>query len=222
MHRQDEKEDTERELVESRDGNVARTLSRHGEALTPAEEAAERERLTSITAADMARRRRQSESNEKFGVDLIIALPEAMVFTPVAGQPQLSQGEHTQAVFDFAPDPKFHPRTTTQAVLPCVAGRVWIDSETHHLIRMELNVVQNVNLMMGILARVYSGGTLSYEQHPVGGGHYGYTRLDINVKLRELMVKVVPYHATYTATDVNYMPAAPSFQDAVNMLLARP
>jgi hypothetical protein len=222
VHRQDEKEDTERDLIESRDGNVARTLSRHGQALSPEDEAAERERLQRITAADMARRRRQAESTEKFGVELIGALPQAMLFTPTAGQPQLPRAEHLLTVFDFTPNPKFHPKTTSEDVLPCVAGRVWIDSETHHLVRMELKVVQNVNLMLGILARVYSGGTLNFEQHPVGGGHYGYTRIEINVKLRELMVKVVPYHATFTATDASYLPTAPSYQDAVKMLLTKP
>jgi hypothetical protein len=222
VHRQDEKEDTERDLIESREGNVARTLTRHGKPLTPEEDAAERQRLEAITAADMARRRRQTESNEKYGVELIEALPQAMLYTLTPGQPQLAQGEHTQTVYDFAPNPHFHPKTTTESVLPCLAGRVWIDSETHHLIRIEGNVVQNVNLMMGILARVYSGGTISFEQHPVGGGHYGYTRLDIDVKLRELMVKVMPYRATYNATNQTYLSSAPTFQDAVKLLLARP
>ena len=45
VHRQDDKEDTERDLIESREGNVARTLTRHGKVLTADEEAAERERL---------------------------------------------------------------------------------------------------------------------------------------------------------------------------------
>jgi hypothetical protein len=222
VHRQDEKEDTERDLIETRDGNVARTLTRHGQELSPDEAAHESARLQSLTVADMARRRRQAESNEKYGVELMEALPKAMVYTPVAGQPQLPQAEHPQVVLDFAPNPKFHPKTTTESVLPCLSGRVWIDSETHHLIRIEVKVVQNVNLVMGILARVYSGGTLTYEQHPVGGGHYSYTRMEINVKMRELMVKVMPYHATYTATDTTYMPSPPSLQDAVKTLLARP
>jgi hypothetical protein len=222
VHRQDEKEDTERDLIESHEGNVARTLARHGEPLGADGDAAERQRLEGITASDMARRKRQTEANEKYGVELIEALPKAMIYTLVPGQPQLPQGEHAQTVFDFAPNPHFHPKTTTESVLPCLAGRVWIDSETHHMIRIEGKVVQNVNLMMGILARVYSGGTISYEQHPVGGGHYGYTRLEINVKLRELMVRVMPYHATYTATNHTYFAPSPSFQDAVKMLLTQP
>jgi hypothetical protein len=222
VHRIDDKEDSERDLIETRDGNVARTLMRHGRPLTPEEDAAEKARLEHISAADLSRRHKQSDSSEKYGTELIAALPRAMIFTPVAGQPQLPQGEHPQAVYDFAPNPQFHPSTTSQEVLPCLNGRVWIDSETHHLVRIELTVVKNVNLMMGILARVYSGGTLSYEQHPVGGGHYAYTRMEIDVKLRELMVKVLPYHATFTATDVAYMPTPPPYKEAVKMLLENP
>ena len=221
VRRQDGRTDIERELIESRDGNVARTLSRNGEPLSAAEESAERVRLEKLTASDMARRRRQAESTEKYGVELIGVLPQAMLYTMAAGQPQI-QAEHLQAVYDFEPNPQFHPATTSQSILPSLKGRVWIDTETHHLVRIELNVVKNVNLMMGILARVYSGGTLTYEQHPVGGGHYGYTRIDINVKLRELMVKTVPYHSTFTATHITYMPVAPGYQEAVRALLSRP
>jgi hypothetical protein len=222
VHRHDDKEDSLRDLVESKDGNVSRTLTRQGAPLSAEEEAAERQRLERISAADMAKRRQRTESTDKFGIELIGALPQAMIYTPAPGQPQLPQSEHPQTVLDFVPNPHFHPSTTSQSVLPCLAGRVWIDAETHHLVRIEVKVVRNVNLMLGILARVYSGGTLTYEQHPVGGGHYGYTRIDIDVKLRELMVKVVPYRSTYTTTDVTYMPSPPSYKEAVKMLLTKP
>ena len=40
-----------------------------------------------------------------------------------------------------------------------------------------------------MLAHVYQGGTMVYEQHPVGDGHYAYSHIAIDVRLREFMVK---------------------------------
>jgi hypothetical protein len=220
VHRADDKEDSLRELVESANGNVARTLQRHGKPLTPEEDAAEQERLRGITAADMAKHRHSAETSDKFGVELMSAMPKAMIYTLTPGQPQLPQSTQPQVVLDFAPNPQYHPATTSQTLLSGIDGRVWIDADTHHLVRIEVTVVKNLNLMFGILARVYEGGTLTYEQHLVGGGHYGYSHIEINVRLRELMVKTVPYHSTLTTANMTYMPTAPSFKDAVNSLLA--
>jgi hypothetical protein len=220
VHRVDSRDDSVRELIESADGNVARTLMRHGQPLTSEEAAEEEKRLRSLTPAELSRRRRNSDSSDKYGIELIGALPHAMLYTLVPGQPQLPQFARPQVVLNYTPNPQYHPQTTAQQVLPGIAGRMWIDAETHHLLRIEVNVTKNLNLMFGILARVYQGGTLTYEQQAVGGGHYAYRSIDIDVKLRELMVKVVPYHQTLTATDITYLPTPPSVREAVNMLLS--
>ncbi|MEK6398088.1 MAG: hypothetical protein V4734_08380, partial [Terriglobus sp.] len=166
VHRLSPKENSIREVIETQDGNISRTLTYKGRALTDEEEKGEQERLKSLTSQDVSKRRQKSESNDKYGIELIKTLPQAMTFTPVEGQPQLP-GHRPQIVLDFKPDPKFHPASTTQSLLAGIAGRVWIDEETHHLTRIELRIIQNLNLMFGILARVYQGGTLSYEQKPV-------------------------------------------------------
>jgi hypothetical protein len=222
VHRVDAKEDSLREVIESADGNVARTLQRKGRPLTAEEDAAEQQRLRSISPADMAKHRRSAGESDKFGVELISALPKAMNFTLVSGQPQLRQFAQTQLVLDYSPNPQYHPQTTSQSLLSGISGRLWIDADTHHLLRIEVNVVKNLNLMLGILARVYQGGTLVYEQRPVGDGHYAYSFIDINVRLRELMVKVVPYHSVLTSSDVALLPSPPPFKDAVNTLLSIP
>ena len=221
VHRTDPKEDSIREVIETEDGNISRTLTYKGRALTEEEEAGEEQRLKAIAPEDVKKRRQKSESNDKYGIELIRTLPQAMTFTPVAGQPQLP-GHHPQVVLDFVPDPKFHPASTTQSLLTGIAGRVWIDADTHHLTRIEVRVTQNLNLMFGILARVYQGGTLSYEQRPVSPQHDAFAEMQMDVKLRELMVHVAPYRQTLTVTNIRFYPVAPSVKDATNTLLAIP
>jgi hypothetical protein len=219
VHRIDAKEDSVRDLIESADGNIARTIVHKGQPLTPEEDSAEEERLREMTAADVLKHRRGAETSDKFGTELISALPHAMNYTLTQGQPQIAHLERPQIVLDYAPNPAYKPSTTAQALLSGIAGRIWIDAETHHLLRIEVNITKNINLMMGILARVYEGGKVSYEQRAVGGGHYAYTNIEMDVKLRELMVKVVPYHSTLTASNITLLTPPPSFKEAVNDLL---
>lgn len=222
VHRTDPKEDSIREVIETEDGNISRTLTFKGRPLTAEEESGELARLRALTPEEVRKRRQKSESSDKYGIELMKTLPKAMIFTAVAGQPQLPNHARTQVVLDFAPNPEFHPGSTTQSLLMGIAGRIWIDAETHHLTRIEIRIIQNLNLMFGILARVYQGGTLSYEQKPVSLTHDAYTEIKMDVKLRELMVHVAPYQQTLSVTDMRFLPTAPSVHDAVNTLLAVP
>ena len=220
VHRKDDKEDSVRDLVESTEGNVARTLQRNGMPLSPEEQLAEEQRLKKLTPEDLERHRHGSQMSDKFGVDIISAMPRAMIYTLVPGQPQLPQFSSEQVVLDYAPDPQFHPASTAQELLSGMAGRLWIDAETHHVLRMEIHIIKNLNLAFGILARVYQGGKVNFEQLSVGAGHYGYSHIDIDVRLRELMVRTVPYRLSLDATDVVLLTSPPTLADAIDLLLS--
>ena len=222
VHRVTDRDDTIRDLVESADGNVSRTLERRGQRLSPDQASAEERRLRSLTPVELGKHRHGADSSDKFAMELIGAMPRAMTYSLTAGQPQLQQFAGPQVVLDYAPNPEFHPESTAQSLLPGLAGRMWIDPETHHLLRIEINIIKNLNLVFGMLAHVYQGGTMVYEQHPVGGGHYAYSHIEIDVRLRELMVKTVPYHSTMDASNVTLLPSPPPLKQAVEMLLSTP
>ncbi len=221
-HRVDAKEDTTRIIVETREGAIGRLVARGGRALAPAENAAEQERLRTLSSADMAKKKKGEQSGEKFGTELISAMPSAMLYSLAPGQPQLSQVGHPQLVLDYRPNPDFHPASTAQELLTGLQGRLWIDSSDHHLLRIEIHVIHNLNLAWGLLARVYSGGTLEYDQRDIGGGHYAYTSIVMDLTLRELMLRTVPYRSQLTATRHQVLAAIPSRQEAVRTLLAYP
>jgi hypothetical protein len=222
VHHVTDREDTIRELVETPNGNVARTLERHGQRLSPEDAGAEEQRLRSLTPAELERHHKGGDSTDKFAVELMTAMPKAMIYTLAPGQPQLPQFTESQVVLDYAPNPEFHPASTAQSLLLGLSGKLWIDAETHHILRIEINIVKNLNLMMGILAHVYQGGTMVYEQRPIGGGHYAYSHIEIDVRLRELMVKTVPYHSVMDTMNVTLLPSPPPLKQAVDMLLSTP
>lgn len=219
VHRVDGKEDSVRDLVETADGNVARTLEHNGQALAPEQQALEAQRLQRIAQSGL--KHHDSNGFDRYGTDLVNAMPTAMDYTWVPSQPQLPNSAGTQVVLDFQPRPGFKPASTAQSLLKGLSGRIWIDGQTHHLVRIEVTVLQDLDVAFGLLARVYKGGRVVYEQLPVGDDHDVYTTIQVDVRLRELMVKTVPYHLALHTSDRRLLPAVPTLQEGVAMLLAK-
>lgn len=208
-----------RERVETKDGPVYRMFERDGHPLSQEEDDAERSRLRSLTASDIAKKRRSEESNRKFSEELIAAMPNAYLATPTPGQPQLPGIPTPQIVLELHPNPNFHAASSSQAMLPGLSGRAWVSASDHHLVRIEAHVEKNLNLAWGLVARVYSGGSLTFQQRPVGEGHMLYSDISADVTLRELMVHTRPYRLHLTSCGARLLPQAPTLAQGVQMLL---
>ena len=87
---------------------------------------------------------------------------------------------------------------------------------------MEIHINRDVNVAAGILIKVFSGGTIEYDQRRVAEGQYAYTHIRMHLRLRELMVKTVPYESDLTATDIQPLNPAPGGLEAIRSLLALP
>jgi hypothetical protein len=213
-----------RDVIESKDGTVARIIQKDDRPLTPDEDKAERDRLTAMldSPASFARHVKSSESNKKLADDLIRLMPDAMIYTYAPGQPQAPNHSGLTVVMDYEPNPKFNPPTTTSEALKGLKGRVWIDAKTRNVVRMEGTVFQPVNLGWGILAHIYPGGEVLLEQTDAGNGRWIYTHFTEKVSVRALMMKTLNVHDTIDADQFHILPNALSYQEAIRMLLDTP
>lgn len=224
MRKIDRKADTTREIIESAQGNVARMVERDGKPLSSEEDAAERGRLNDILKSpqDYLKHEERGSAARNYSIQLIKLMPSAMIYTYAPDQPQPPDSASSQVVIDFHPDPKFHPSTMISEVLTGLAGRIWIDSRTHTMTRIEGHVLHNVNFGWGFVAKIYPGGTIELEQKLVDGRRWAYSHVDENLTIREVMVHTVSEKTKMTAWDFKLLPASMSFQDAVHALLATP
>lgn len=221
----DAKGDRVRDTVESRDGPVARLILKDGKPLTQAEDAAERERLNDLIASPsgFAKHIRGDQSGKNMAIELIGFMPDAMLYTYTPGQPQLTSETGTrQVVVDYAPNPNWSPPSTSAEALTGLSGRMWIDSKTRHLLRMEGTVFRAVNVGWGMVAHVYPGGKVALDQTTLGGNRLIFTRFVEQVTIRALMVKTLREDATIEASAFQPLPGPMSYQDAIRLLLATP
>jgi hypothetical protein len=219
-----EKGDTTREVLVSRDGNVARLVERDGQPITAAEDADERSRLTDEMGSpdDFAKHHRRDAEMRESVIKVVGMMPQAMLYSYAPGQPQLKGEGGNLVVLDFRPNPSFHPPTMFAECLTGLEGRVWIDPRTQTLMRIEARVLRPVNMGFGILAKIYPGGTLALDQVNLGGEHWVYSHLDEHLTARVLMVKNLPEDSVITSWDFHAMPELLSYQDAIRTLLAMP
>jgi hypothetical protein len=224
METVNERGDQVRDVIESKDGTVARLILKDGKPLTAEQDKAERQRLNDMLAspAAYAKHVKNTESEKSMADKLIPLMPDAMINTYTPGQPQSGRnGGAPEIVLDYKPNPKFVPPNTQAQALTGLQGRVWIDAKTHYVVRMEGIIFRPVNFGWGMLAHIYPGGKVEMDQTNVGGSRWIFTDFSMDLSVRALMVKKLDIHSS--AKTSTYQTLGPlSYQDAIHLLLAAP
>ncbi len=223
MRKADRKGDITREVIESAQGNVARLIQRDGKPITSVEDAAERSRLNGILSSpnDFLKHEQREGAGRAYALQLIKLLPEAGLYSYTPGQPQPPGSTSPQVVIDFRPNPQFHPPTMVSELLTGLKGRVWIDARTATMTRIDGDVLRPVNFGWGVVARIYPGGHMEFEQTLIEGKRWAYSHLDMNITVREVMLRTVNEKTKVSAWNFQLLPSPLSFQDAVHELLVR-
>ena len=226
VHTQDNKGDQIRDVIESKDGTVARVVYKGSRALTQQEDTDEHARLQGMIESPDAFHKHieKDQTGKKLAVDLIKLLPDAMLFSYVPGQPQRSTrpgNAPAELVLDFQPNPKWSPPTMASEALTGIQGRFWVDARTHHLTRLEAEIFQGVNFGFGIFAHIYPGGQLMLEQVPVGDQRWMVSHFVEHVTVRAMMVKTYKENSDLQAYDFAEVPAL-EYRDAIKLLLSTP
>jgi hypothetical protein len=213
-----------RDVIESKDGTVARLILKDGKALTAEQDKAERQRLNDMIAspATYFKHVKSSESEKKMADTLGPMMPDAMINTYTPGQPQSGKnGGALEIVLDYKPNPKWIPPTTEAEALTGLEGRVWIDAKTRYVVRMEGTISHGVNFGWGMLAHIYPGGTIVMNQTNAGGNRWIFTDFSMQLSVRALMVKTLNIRSSAKASGFQTLEPM-SYQDAIHLLLAAP
>jgi hypothetical protein len=224
VHKIDAKGDVTREVIETEQGSVARQVQRDGHPLSPEDDTAERARLQAILddPSDFLKHHKRDLAARSYALDLVKLMPQAMVYTYTPGQPQPPGAPGPQIVIDFHPDPNFKPPTLISELLTGLEGRLWIDQRTHCLTRAEGRVIRPVNFGWGILAHIYPGGTIEFEQAEAAPNRWLYSHVDENITVREMMLKTAVEQAKMTAYNIQMLPAPIDYRTAIHELLNMP
>jgi hypothetical protein len=211
---------TTKEILETRDGAVARLVALYDRPLNAAEEQQEQERLDGLLS-DPGRQRHRKQSEEgDLGIvrKLLRMLPNAY-FYQYAGTGAGSAGSVEK--FTFRPNPNFSPPDLESQALTAMTGEIWIDAAQERVTRLEGHLQQDTNYGLGILGKLNKGGWIVLEQAEVGAGQWRIARFKMQMELR-ILLKTRSIDTTEEMT--RYEPAPPGidYRQAIRMLRAGP
>lgn len=89
---------------------------------------------------------------------------------------------HDTIAFSMHPRPNPQTRTRIGGMLRHFQGTAWISESDHELVKLEVEVLDDLSIGLGLLARVHKGSKLAFERRKVGGEVW------------------MPLQATYTAS----------------------
>ena len=218
LRKTDGDHETTKEIIETKDGDVARLIEINGKPLTAVQEQAEINRLDTLAAhPEMQERRRRSEQKDAARIDQLVGmLPDSEMYK-LEGMERC--GARQCYRLSFTPNPDFAPPGIEADVLRGFAGEVWIEETQQRLVRLDAALVREVTVGFGILGRLDKGGTLGLQQEfEANAQQWQPTVLKMNLSGKALMLKTVNIRINEVASD--FAPVSPElgYRDAIAML----
>lgn len=217
IHKKDERGITTKEIVQTRDGSVARLIAINDMPLTPEQEQAEHARLQRLMdqpEIQEHRRRREKEDADRAN-KLVKMMPDAFLYS----YDGVAYGPNGPAIkLRFKPNPAFVPPNQESRVAGGIEGELWIDQAQERMVRFDAYIFQDVDFGWGVLGRLYKGGSVHIENADIGNHNWQLVRMKLDFTGKALMLKMLTFRITENATDFRPVPKELSYQDAIRLL----
>jgi hypothetical protein len=217
LHKTDEVHDTTKDIIETKDGDVARLVAIHGQPLSAQANEAELDRLNTLAAhPEIQEHRRQREQKDADRVNrLMQLLPDAFLYR-FEGMVGCTAAQCYR--LSFSPNPSFDPPDLEAAIFRGMAGEVWIDQAHERLARLDAHLISNVDFGWGIIGKLDQGGTIQIEQADIGGHDWEVTSLKLNMQGKALMVKSLNFQITEQASHFSLVADGVDYRKAIQLL----
>jgi hypothetical protein len=217
LRKKDGERETTKEIIETRDGDVARLIAVDGKPLSAEAERVEMVRLDFLEAhPELEEHRHRGEMRDQARIDRLLGmLPDAEIYT-LEGMVPCDAG--TCYRMSFRPNPKFVPPDIAADFLRGFAGEVWIDQSQERLTRLDAHLIVDVDFGFGILGKVNKGGTAELRQRDVGGQEWKLTELKLNLTGRALLVKALNIQIDEVASEFRLVKPGLGYREAIEML----
>lgn len=213
LHREDDKGTQDRQVIETTEGNLSKTVLFNGQPLTEELRQKDAQRmLEQVTNPDARERREKREKADAEKVrQLLKGIPDAFLFAYDATEDGLVR-------VAFVPNPKYSPPTREMTVYHSMKGRMWIDRPAMRLARIEGQLFEDVNFGWGLLGHLDKGGTFKVIQKDVEHGHWESVLVDLNIHGRAVIFKTIAVHQRQVFTDFRRVPDNTTLNQALEML----
>lgn len=213
IHREDDKGTQDRDVIETKEGELARTLFINGQPLTAEQRANDEARMKKLVqdASERAKRDKRAKEDADRGTQMFKAIPDAFIF-------KYDGAENGQIRLSFFPNPHYDAPTRELQVFRSLSGKLWIDRVEGRLTRMDGSLFEDVSFGWGLLGRLNKGGTFSVTQNRVGDDHWEIVGLDVKMTGKAVIFKSINVKQTQRLTDFRRVSDSLTIAEAYQML----
>jgi hypothetical protein len=211
---------TTKEIVETRDGEVARLISINGQPLSPADEQKEQQRLDALASDPGLQRHRKQSENEDMGIvmKLLRILPDAFLYQ-YAGTAAGPAGKVEK--FTFRPKPGFSAPDIETKPLTSMTGELCVDAAQQRVTRLEGHLQQDTDYLGGVAGKLDRGGWILIEQEDVGGHQWRIARFKMQMSMHIFFgLSNKNIDTAEEMTQYAPVPAGLDYRQAIQMLRA--
>lgn len=219
LHKVDDAKITTKEIIETKEGDVARLIAVNDKPLDADAQQAELDRLNNLAAhpeLQEHRRKREQEDSDRAN-KMIRLLPDAFVYH-YEGLVNGPNGPCHRLTFH--PNPNFDPPDREAEVYHGMAGELWIDKAQERMVKLDAHLIDDVDFGWGILGKLYKGGSILVEQADVGDHHWETTHMKLSLTGKALLFKSLSFQTTEDASNFQPVPAEMGYQGAIKILLS--
>jgi hypothetical protein len=213
LHREDEKNNVDRDVIQTREGQLSRTLLLWGKPLSKEERENDQARMQKQVSdpEERARHEKREKEDDAKARQMLQLIPQAFFFK--------YDGEGSGVVrLSFTPNPRFDPPNFESKVYRSLKGFLWIDRENTRLAGMDGTLFEDVNFGWGILGHLNKGGTFSVKQKDVGENHWEVISEEVNMNGRAVLFKTITRKQKQTRTEFRRVPNTMTIQQAYQIL----
>jgi hypothetical protein len=217
LRKQDENGSTTKDIIETKDGDIARLVAVNDKPLTPDRAQTERTRLDNLLAHPELQAHRQKKEKEDSNREneMVRLLPDAFLYT-YRGIVDTPSGPAWRLT--FGPNPNFIPPDRQAELFHGMAGELWIDCAQKRMSRLDAHLIADVNFGWGMIGRLYKGGTILVIQKDVGENHWESIHLKLNLTGKILMIHNLVIQSTEDGSDYKPVSKTLTYQDAIRIL----
>jgi hypothetical protein len=205
-----------KEIIETKDGAVARLVALFDKPLSTEEEQVEQARLDALNNDPSRQQHRQQGEQGDMGIvlKLLRMLPDAYLYQ-YSGPASGPAGPVEK--FTFRPNPNFTPPDFESKALTALTGEIFVDPAQERVTRLEGHLQQDTDYAWGILGKLDKGGWIVIEQADVGNRQWRIARFQMKMDLR-ILFKEKNFDTTEEMTDYAPVPNEIDYRQAIQML----
>ncbi|MFB3815696.1 MAG: hypothetical protein ACE14L_16460 [Terriglobales bacterium] len=207
-----------KEMIETRDGVVARLIAINDKPLTPEQRAVEEARLRELLARPELQKERQKvqQQDAERVKRMFRELPKAFTYQ-YQGVEQGTWGELIK--LSFVPKPNYDAPSRETSVFKAMAGTMWVGVPDLRLARIEATLFRDVNFGWGILGHLDKGGHFFVEQSKIGPERWEATYMNIQFTGKALLFKTINLRQIERLSDFRPVPRGLTLAQGIDILM---